>query len=307
MNTEQTAILRNRAGVHAALADVTRLRITDLLALSDRSASELGAALDVPSNLLAHHLNVLERAGLITRHRSEADRRRSYVRLVADGLEPLAPTPVGDAERVVFVCTANSARSQLAAALWQQASRIPVASAGTHQADRVDPGAIEVARRHGLDFTPLSPVQLDSVRLDGDLIITAGNDGQCVKLCAVLGLHELVDDPRFARNQDRTANRDALRPLLVERLATRTKDEWFRDIIAAGVPCGPINTIDAGVAFATEIGLDPVVEIGPAGHAVPSVRNPITFSDSAAEYRLPPPGLDEHGAEIRAWLEGPTE
>ena len=57
------------------------------------------------------------------------------------------------------------------------------------------------------------------------------------------------------------------------------------------------------MANAEEIGLDPVVEVGPEGHAVPSVRHPISFSESAAEYRLPPPELDEHGAEIRAWLE----
>ena len=139
---------------------------------------------------------------------------------------------------------------------------------------------------------------------DGELIITAGNDGQFRKLCEVLELPGLAEDPRFAHNQDRTANRDELRPLLVERLQTRTKQEWFRDIIAAGVPCGPINTIDAGVAFAEEIGLDPVVEVGPAGSAVPSVRNPITLSESPVDYRYPPPGLDEHGAEIRAWLEG---
>src|SRR3954449_2930650 len=89
---------------------------------------------------------------------------------------------------------------------------------------------------------------------DGDLIITAGNDGQFRKLCEVLDLVELIDDPRFAHNQDRTANREQLRPLLVARLGTRTKQEWFRDILAAGVPCGPINTIDAGAAFATESG-----------------------------------------------------
>ena len=64
------------------------------------------------------------------------------------------------------------------------------------------------------------------------------------------------------RNADRTANREELRPLLVERLATRTKDEWFRELIAAGVPCGPINTVDDGVAFAEELGLDPVVRPG---------------------------------------------
>jgi crotonobetainyl-CoA:carnitine CoA-transferase CaiB-like acyl-CoA transferase len=140
---------------------------------------------------------------------------------------------------------------------------------------------------------------------DRELIITAGNDGQFRKLCEVLGLPELVDDPRFRRNQDRTANRDPLRALLVERLQTRTADEWFRALIAEGVPCGPINTVDGGVAFAERVGLDPVVRIGP--DEVPSVRNPITFSATPARYTLPPPELDEHGAEIRAWLATPAQ
>jgi crotonobetainyl-CoA:carnitine CoA-transferase CaiB-like acyl-CoA transferase len=137
---------------------------------------------------------------------------------------------------------------------------------------------------------------------DGDLIVTAGNDGQFRKLCEVLGVPELAGDPRFLRNEDRTANREELRPLLVARLRTRTKMEWFRDIIGAGVPCGPINTIDQGVAFAEEVGLAPVVTVGEGAAAVPSVRNPIRFSDTAAEYRLPPPRVDEHGEEIRRWL-----
>ncbi len=133
---------------------------------------------------------------------------------------------------------------------------------------------------------------------DGELIVIAGNDGQFRKLCQVLDLPDLPDDPRFGRNQDRTANREVLRPLLVERLAKRTKDDWFRELLAAGVPCAPINTIDGGVALAEELGLEPVVEVG----GVPGVRNPITFSETPAGYRLPPPGLDEHGEEIRAWL-----
>jgi crotonobetainyl-CoA:carnitine CoA-transferase CaiB-like acyl-CoA transferase len=142
---------------------------------------------------------------------------------------------------------------------------------------------------------------------DGDLIITAGNNGQFRKLVEVLGVPELADDPRFARNEDRTANRDQLRPLLVERLQTRSKQDWFTDIIAAGVPCGPINTVDQGVAFAERIGLDPVVTVGEGTAAVPSVRNPITFSETPADYRLPPPALDEHGDEIRRWLTTPVE
>ncbi len=142
---------------------------------------------------------------------------------------------------------------------------------------------------------------------DGELIVAAGNDLQFRKLAQVLGVPELPDDPRFSRNEDRTANREQLRPLLVERLRTRTKLEWFRELIAAGVPCGPINTIDQGVAFATEVGLDPVVSVGQGDTAVPSVRHPINFSATPASYRLPPPTLDQHGAEIRRWLAGPEE
>jgi crotonobetainyl-CoA:carnitine CoA-transferase CaiB-like acyl-CoA transferase len=137
---------------------------------------------------------------------------------------------------------------------------------------------------------------------DGELIITSGNDAQFRKLCEVLGVPELPEDPRFARMSERNAHRDELRPLLVERLSTRTKMEWFREIIAAGVPCGPINTVDGGVAFAEEIGLEPVVEVGEGEAMVPSVRDPIKFSETPVDYRLPPPALDEHGDDIRRWL-----
>ena len=140
---------------------------------------------------------------------------------------------------------------------------------------------------------------------DGELIITAGNDGQFARLCEVLGVPELVDDPRFRRNEDRTANRDELRPLLVERLRTRGRMEWFDELLAAGVACGPINTVDEGVAFAEKVGLDPVVLSGEGAGAMPSIRNPVTFSATPARYDLPPPEHDEHGAEIRAWLAAP--
>lgn len=142
---------------------------------------------------------------------------------------------------------------------------------------------------------------------DGDLIVTAGNDRQFRILCEVLGVPALADDPRFACNADRTVHREELRPLLLERLATRGKQEWFDLLINAGVPCGPINTVDDGVAFAEGLGLEPVVALGPDGARRRSIRNPITFSATPARYVLPPPGLDEHGAEIRAWLSAPQE
>ena len=81
----------------------------------------------------------------------------------------------------------------------------------------------------------------------------------------MLGVPELPDDPRFANNPDRTANREALRPLLAERLRTKSADEWFDVLIAAGVPCGPINTVDKGRRRSREkIGLDPIVTAGAA-------------------------------------------
>jgi crotonobetainyl-CoA:carnitine CoA-transferase CaiB-like acyl-CoA transferase len=142
---------------------------------------------------------------------------------------------------------------------------------------------------------------------DGELIVTAGNDTQFRKLCEVLGAPELADDPRFARNEGRTANRALLRPLLAERLSRRTAAEWFKELIGAGVPCGPINTVDRGIAFALDIGLEPVVTAGHGDSAVRAVRHPLTFSTTPPRYDLPPPGLDEHGEEIRAWLASPAQ
>ena len=137
---------------------------------------------------------------------------------------------------------------------------------------------------------------------DGELIVIAGNDAQFRKVCDVLGTPQLADDPRFLRNEDRTANRDQLRELLVERLAKRPAADWFSDLIAAGVPCGPINTIDQGIAFADQIGLEPVALAGLGQAAMPTIRHPVTYSQTVPRYELPPPALDEHGSQIRAWL-----
>ncbi|MBC6463305.1 CaiB/BaiF CoA transferase family protein [Actinomadura sp. HBU206391] len=142
---------------------------------------------------------------------------------------------------------------------------------------------------------------------DNDLIVTAANDGQFRRLCDVLGIPEIADDPRFARNADRTANREELRPLLVERLAERGAVEWFELLVEAGVPSGPINTIDGGFAMAERFGLDPIALVGAGDRAVPTTRHPIRFSATPAVHRLPPPELDEHGVELRKWLTTPLE
>ncbi|MGW4485246.1 CaiB/BaiF CoA transferase family protein [Amycolatopsis sp. NPDC004368] len=142
---------------------------------------------------------------------------------------------------------------------------------------------------------------------DDDLIVAAANDGQFRRLCDVLGIPEVAVDPRFARNADRTKNREELRPILVDRLAGRGAVDWFEALTANGVPCGPIQTIDGGFAMAERFGLDPIVEVGEGERAVPTTRHPLRLSETPASYRLPPPELDEHGAELRAWLTASRE
>lgn len=158
-----------------------------------------------------------------------------------------------------------------------------------------------IPHRMGNTHPSLSPYE-PLPTADQELIIAAGNDGQFSKLCEILEIPELPHDPRFATTRERTRNRQALRPLLVERLRTRTASEWFRRLIAAGVPCGPINNVEEGIAFAREIGLDPVVEVGTGDRAVPLIRHPITFSRTPARHQLPPPAPGQDSEQIRAWL-----
>jgi len=194
MNSELSSDLARRAALHAALADPARLRITDVLAAGDASPSELAAMLAMPSNLLAHHVHVLEEAGIITRQRSEGDRRRTYLQLVPGTLASLGSPAAPAAPRVLFVCTANSARSHLAAALWRRASTIPAVSAGTHPADSIAAGAIDVAGRHQLPLPRVRPRQLSEVRQDGDLIITVC-DLAHEELGDLAAVHWSVPDP----------------------------------------------------------------------------------------------------------------
>jgi protein-tyrosine-phosphatase len=194
MNDELMAELERRAAVHAALADPARLAITDALADGDASPSELAAMLAMPSNLLAHHLKVLEETGLVARHRSEGDRRRTYLRLVPGVLDTLAGPPGRAARRVVFVCTANSARSHLAAALWRRASPVPAVSAGTRPAERIHPGAVDAAGRQQLPLPRLRPRHLSDVLHDGDLVVTVC-DLAHEELGARAAVHWSVPDP----------------------------------------------------------------------------------------------------------------
>ncbi|MBD0327910.1 MAG: helix-turn-helix domain-containing protein [Pyrinomonadaceae bacterium] len=164
--------VKKRAAIHAALGEPVRLAIVEALRLSDQSPSSLRHWLGIDSNLLAHHLDVLEGVGVIERIPSSGDRRRKYVKLTDHTLENLFPAAPLVVKAILFICTHNSARSQLAAALWNCKSTVYAESAGTHPADRVHPLAVTVAARHGIDLSAAVPRHLSQVTRQPDLVVT---------------------------------------------------------------------------------------------------------------------------------------
>ncbi|GGP77897.1 arsenate reductase/protein-tyrosine-phosphatase family protein [Saccharothrix coeruleofusca] len=197
MDDEWSAELTARARVHAALGEPARLAVVELLRLGDASPGEIGRALGLPSNLLAHHLKLLERAGVVARSRSEGDHRRTYLRLRADVRAHLGPTGVRRAPRVLFVCSRNSARSPLAAALWRRRSRVAAASAGTRPAEGVHPLAVATARAHGLSLARARTRHVGEVLRPDDLVV-AVCDSAHEELGGVDRLHWSVPDPAAA-------------------------------------------------------------------------------------------------------------
>jgi ArsR family transcriptional regulator, arsenate/arsenite/antimonite-responsive transcriptional repressor / arsenate reductase (thioredoxin) len=194
--------LDHRAAVFAGLGEPVRLALVDRLVAGDASPSDLAADLGLATNLLAHHLRVLEDAGIIGRIRSEGDRRRSYVQLRLDqptvwaaAISGRMPNDFPTGPRVLFVCTANSARSQLAAAIWNQLSNTPATSAGTHPGPRIHPSAIAVAERHGLRIDRNRPKPLDDILHDDDLIVAVCDNAHEELGHTLQRLHWSIPDP----------------------------------------------------------------------------------------------------------------
>ena len=135
---------------------------------------------------------------------------------------------------------------------------------------------------------------------DGDLMLLAGNDAQFERLADALELPGLSADERFASNELRVRNRTELAAQLEARLATRTRAEWRDRLSAAGVPAGPVQTIDEAFSLAESLGLEVVDDTG----GVRTVAFPAHLSATPATTRRPPPDLDEHGDEVRAAFSG---
>ena len=164
----------------------------------------------------------------------------------------------------------------------------------------------EVPQRLGNAHPNITPYDVCRTR-DGDVIVAIGNDAQYARYCRVAGLETLIDDPRFADNPRRVANRDALRALLEPAMLGRTTAEWIRLLEPLGVPCGPINRLDQVFADPQVRHRRMQVDVAhPVAGSLPLVANPIKFSRTPITYDVPPPLLGEHTAEVLGSLLGKT-
>jgi protein-tyrosine-phosphatase/DNA-binding HxlR family transcriptional regulator len=212
------ASIHHRAALFAALGDPNRLEIAEELSRSDRTPGELVEKFEMSSALLAHHLDVLESAGLIERTESHADRRKRFVRLVERHRHLLvgarAPTSV------IFVCRQNSARSQLAAAIWQRIIGTTATSAGTAPATTVHPLTVQVARQHQLDLRSAVPLQYFASQTRGKTVITVCDQSHDDLKRPLSRLHWSLRDPV---DDGTTAAFEATYQELVERITPLSK------------------------------------------------------------------------------------
>ncbi|WP_411734564.1 CaiB/BaiF CoA transferase family protein [Paeniglutamicibacter sp.] len=169
-------------------------------------------------------------------------------------------------------------------------------------------GAGKVASRMGNEHPSIVPYQLLACA-DGSLAVACGNDGQFARLCAEIGSPALAEDPRFATNTARVANRAELIPLLEHALGADTGANWQTRFTGVGVPAGKVAGIDEGLDYADSLGLDPVIEVHNAqGDTVGrQVRHPITWTPALDAPTMAPPQLGEHTQVIRAWLGSDVE
>lgn len=136
---------------------------------------------------------------------------------------------------------------------------------------------------------------------DSDFVLAVGNDGQFRQLCALFQREDLASDPRFATNPARVANRDVLVPMLSEIFKTQSVDYWVENLLAMGIPAGPINSVAQALTdpHVRERGLVQSTELV-NGNIVDIVGSPLNLSATPPQLRYPPPQLGQHTDEVLA-------
>lgn len=158
-------------------------------------------------------------------------------------------------------------------------------------------------QRMGNAHPNIVPYQ-DFPTADGHMIVTVGNDGQFARFVATLGHAEWASDERFATNPQRVAHRDLLVGLIRSVTVARRTDEWVTAMEEAGVPCGPINTLDKVFDHPQVQSRGMRLEMEhPLSGTVPLVANPIRLSETPVAYRHAPPTLGQHTSQVlEDWL-----
>ncbi|WP_375088736.1 CaiB/BaiF CoA transferase family protein [Peribacillus sp. RS7] len=162
------------------------------------------------------------------------------------------------------------------------------------------------AGKMGSAHPTLVPYQAFQTK-DSYIILAVGNDGQWVKCCKAMDWTDLLEDDRFKTNQNRVANRDELIPILTSRLVLMESKDVFEKTERAGVPCGPIHTIDQVINHPQIIEREMIINV-----EHPHIKNlkmpgfPVKFSDTPSTVRQYPPLLGEHTDEVLSQL-GYTE
>jgi crotonobetainyl-CoA:carnitine CoA-transferase CaiB-like acyl-CoA transferase len=156
----------------------------------------------------------------------------------------------------------------------------------------------EAPARLGNDHPNIAPYQVLKTA-DGSVIVACGNDNLFRKFCEVAGKPALADDARFVTNGKRVANRAELTRILSEIMVTRSMREWLDALEAAGVPCGPINTLEQVFAEPQALARGLKMEMAhPTAGKVSLVRSPMRFSETPVQHEVPPPTLGQHTDEV---------
>jgi len=138
---------------------------------------------------------------------------------------------------------------------------------------------------------------------DGAIVVAIGNDAQFVRFAELIGKPELAGDPRFETNVARVRNRDALVPVLEAAMASRASADWTAALDAAGLSCGPINTLEQVFDHPQVQARGMRVQMDhPLSGTVALVGSPLKLSASPVSYRRHPPTLGEHTDVILAEL-----
>jgi crotonobetainyl-CoA:carnitine CoA-transferase CaiB-like acyl-CoA transferase len=156
--------------------------------------------------------------------------------------------------------------------------------------------------RRGNAHPNIVPYETFATR-DGEIAVAVGSERQWPRFCIAIGEPGLILDPRFATNGDRVAARQILRPLIADRLAARSTDDWLTVLTEADIPCGPILDVLAAFASPEAQARQMTVDVEhPALGVLRLAGIPIEFAETPGAIRTPPPLLGEHTDEILAGL-----